>query len=107
VINLEIWQALAEADRALLEMACTAGVIRSLAHGEAIQGEVIQGFPDKGVTAVKFDRDILEQLRKVTNSVLEEEAEKDEDFRRIWESQKRFLVTYRRWKDFAYLPRDF
>jgi len=107
VVNLEIWRALAEADRVLLEMACTAGVIRSLAHGEAIQGEVIQGFPDKGVTAVKFDRDILEQLREVTNLVLEEEAQKDEDFRRIWESQKRFLVTYRRWKDLAYLPRDF
>jgi len=107
VINLEIWRALAEADRVLLEMACTAGVIRNLAHGEAIQGEVIRGFPDKGVTAIKFDRDILEQLREVTNTVLEEEAEKDEDFRIIWESQKRFLVTYRRWKDLAYLPRDF
>ena len=107
VINLQIWRDLDEADRVLLEMACTAGVIRNLAHGEAIQGEVIKGFPAKGVTAIKFDRVMLEQLRDVTRTVLEEEAEKDEDFRIIWESQKRFLATYRHWKDLAYLPRDF
>lgn len=107
VVNLEIWRGLTEADRLLLEMACTAGVIRNLAHGEAIQGEVIRGFPEKGVTAIKFDRAMLEQLRDVTNIVLEEEAQKDEDFRRIWESQKRFLATYSHWKDLAYLPRDF
>ena len=82
-------------------------VIKNLSHGEAIQGEVIKGFPGKGVTPVKFDREILERLNEVTQRVLTEEAEKDADFRRIWESQKRFLETYRAWKDHAYLPRDF
>lgn len=107
VVNLEIWQQLPESDRALLEMACTAGVIRNLAHGEAIQGEVIKGFPEKGVTPVKLDLKILRQLQVVTELVLQEESDKDEDFRRIWDSQKRFLETYRIWKDHAYLPRDF
>lgn len=107
VVNLQIWEALPGSDRALLEMACTAGVIRNLAHGEAIQGEVIKGFSAKGVTAVKFDLKILKELQKVTELVLQEEADKDEDFRRIWDSQKRFLETYRIWKYYAYLPRDF
>lgn len=107
VVNLEIWEELPDSDRALLDMACTAGVIRNLAHGEAIQGEVLKGFPSKGVTAVKFSIKILKELQKVTELVLQEEADKDEGFRRIWDSQKRFMQTYKIWKDHAYLPRDF
>lgn len=107
VVNLEIWNDLPEADRALMDMACTAGVIRNLAHGEAIQGAVIAGFPKKGVTPAKFSIKMLRELQAVTESVLQEEADNDEDFLRIWESQKRFSKTYRIWKNFAYLPRDF
>lgn len=107
VVNLDTWNDLNESDRTLIDLACTAGVIRNLSRGEAIQGEVIAGFPDKGVTPVKFDRKILKELQAVTGEVLEEEAEKDESFRRIWNSQKRFMQTYRIWKDHAYLPRDF
>ncbi len=85
----------------------SAGIIRNLARGEAIQGDVIKGFPDKGVTAVKLDHAILKELQQVTEIVLQEEADKDEDFRRIWASQKRFRQTYQLWKDHGYLPRDF
>ena len=98
---------LGDADRGLIEMACTAGIIRNLSRGEGIQGEVMQGFPAKGVTPVKFSYEILKQLQKVTNVVLKEEADKDPDFARIWQSQKKFQATYRNWKSFAYLPRDF
>ncbi|MDP6264695.1 MAG: TRAP transporter substrate-binding protein [Pseudomonadales bacterium] len=107
VVNLQTWRALGDADRTFIEMACTAGVIRNLSRGEGIQGGVMQGFPDKGVTPVKFSEDILRQLEKLTNEVLQEEANKDEDFLRIWQSQKRFLATYQHWKSHAYLPRDF
>lgn len=107
IINLSIWNQLPASDQVLLETACTAGVIRNLARGEALQGKVIQGFPDKGVTPVKFPHKVLKELQKVTMAVLEEEALKDTDFRRIWDSQKRFMSTYRHWKHYAYLPRDF
>jgi|TARA_Y100000310_G_scaffold336672_1_gene421856 TRAP-type mannitol/chloroaromatic compound transport system substrate-binding protein len=107
VVNLQSWRALEDADRTLIEMACTAGVIRNLSRGEGIQGAVMQGFPDKGVTPVKFSEEILKQLEKLTMEVLQEEADKDEDFARIWDSQKKFLETYQNWKSHAYLPRDF
>ena len=67
----------------------------------------MQGFPDKGVTPVKFSMDILRQLEKLTNEVLQEEADRDQDFARIWASQKTFMATYQHWKSHAYLPRDF
>lgn len=107
LVNQGVWQALPEQDKALVEMACTAGVIRNLAKGEAIQGEIIDGFAAKGVTPVKFSREVLKELQAVTESVLAEEAARDEPFRRILESQRRFMVSYMSWKNFAYLPRDF
>jgi TRAP-type mannitol/chloroaromatic compound transport system substrate-binding protein len=107
VVNLDTWNSLPDADQGMIELACTAGVIRNLSRGEGLQGEVMQGFPDKGVTPVKFTREILKELQKITNEVLAEEAGKDEDFARIWASQKKFRATYAHWKSHAYLPRDF
>ncbi|MEX2326877.1 MAG: TRAP transporter substrate-binding protein [Pseudomonadales bacterium] len=107
VVNLDVWGQLSEPDQVLIEMACTAGVIRNLSRGEAIQGAVISGFPAKGVTPVRFSHKILKELQAITEEVLAEEAEKDEFFRRIHTSQTRFMEEYRPWKDHAYLPRDF
>ncbi len=107
VVNRKLWQALSSGDQALIEMACTAGVIRNLARGEALQGAVIESFAAKGVTPIKFDRDILKSLASVTQTVLEVEAAKDPAFAEIWESQKAFKAQYQRWKSLAYLPRDF
>ncbi len=107
VVNADTWNGLSDADRALIETTCTAGVLRNLARGEAIQGAVMQGFPEKGVTPVKFPETILRELKTVTEEVLAEEAARDQDFNKIWQSQKRFQANYQHWKRNAYLDRDF
>jgi TRAP-type mannitol/chloroaromatic compound transport system substrate-binding protein len=107
VVNLDTWQALPSSDQVMIEMACTAGVIRNLSRAEALQGKVMQGFTDKGVTTAKFSNEILKELETVTLRVLQQEADADPDFARIWASQKKFQVTYQHWKRNAYLPRDF
>jgi TRAP-type mannitol/chloroaromatic compound transport system substrate-binding protein len=107
VVNLDRWNALPASDQTLLEMACTSGVIRNLARGESLQGRVITGFADKGVTPIKFDLELLKELQTISTAVLQEEAEKDADFAEIWASQKAFMADYRNWKELAYLPRDF
>lgn len=107
IVNKSIWSSLTPADRGLIETSCTAGVIRNLSRGEALQGAVMQGFAEKGVTTVKFPDEILKELQSVTGEVLAEEAEKDEDFARIWHSQKAFQARYQHWKRNAYLRRDF
>ncbi|MCB1692478.1 MAG: TRAP transporter substrate-binding protein, partial [Pseudomonadales bacterium] len=107
VVNASTWAALPDGDRAEIEMACTAGVIRNLSRGEAIQGKVIEGFAASGVTPTVLPHDVSKQLQAVTHEVLEEEAAKDEDFRRIMDSQEAFLRHYQSWKQRAYLPRDF
>ena len=107
VVNLEVWRRLSSADQALLEMACTAGVTRSLADAEARQGAVIEGFPAIGVSAESLSEPVLRELNRVTEKILNEEALKDADFDEILQSQRAFRRTYAQWKSRAYLPRDF
>jgi TRAP-type mannitol/chloroaromatic compound transport system substrate-binding protein len=106
-INLKSWNALSEADQAMLETACTAGVTRNLARSEATQGAVIAGFPDIGVSARTLPDDVLRELERITNRILDSEAERDPHFARILASQRAFRADYAHWKSRAYLPRDF
>jgi TRAP-type mannitol/chloroaromatic compound transport system substrate-binding protein len=107
VVNLKVWKALARADQALLEAGCTAAVTRNLAQAEALQGEVIAGFPAIGVQAERLPEPLLRELNRVADAVIAEEAAKDADFAEILQSQQTFRSNYRYWKSLAYLPRDF
>jgi TRAP-type mannitol/chloroaromatic compound transport system substrate-binding protein len=107
IVNLDVWQSLADVDQHLLNTSCTAAVTRNLAQSEALQGAVIAGFPDKGVTATHLPVNILREMRRVTEELLAEEAQKNEPFNTILNSQKAFQKTYAHWKRLAYLPRDF
>ncbi len=107
VVNAELWETVAPADRALVRLACTAGVTRNLARAEALQGPVIAGYADKGISAQRLPRNLLEELRRVTREVLAEEAARDEHFARVLKSQTEFQADYVHWKRLAYLPRDF
>ncbi len=107
LINLDIWNELSAADQALFEMACTAATMRAITRGESLQGAQIQGFADKGVTAAKLPDDVIEELKRVSLEVINEEAAKDADFKRVWESQQAFHEQYQVWKEWGYLPRNF
>ncbi len=107
VVNKGVWDGLEDSTKALIDMACTAGVMRNLSRGEAIQGEVIKAFQDKGVTAGSFPEDILRELQRIAKEVMEEEAGKDPLFKKVYESQEAFSSNYKVWKSLAYLPRSF
>ncbi len=107
VVNKGVWDGLDGSTKGLLDMACTAGVLRNLSKGEAIQGEVIAGFKDKGVTTNVLPDDILRELQVVTKSVMEEEASKNALFKKVYDSQEAFSKSYKNWKSLAYLPRNF
>lgn len=107
IVNLDVWENLPEADQQFLTTVCTSAVTRNLARSEALQGQVIAGFPDIGVTAARLPLPLLKELDRVTEQLLTEEAAKDEDFAEILSSQKAFETQYQHWKRLAYLPRDF
>ena len=107
VVNKQVWDALPEDKQALIDMACTAGTFRALTRGEFLQGDIMAGFGDKGVTARKLPEELLRELKTVTDRVMTAEADKDADFKTIYESQNAFMENYKLWKGMAYLPRDF
>ena len=106
-VNLDEWQGLTSQEQSILETACTAGVTRNLAKAEAVQGPIIAGFAEKGVTANYLPEEVLRELNRLSDEVMAEESANDVDFKRIYESQTAFRADYAHWKRFAYLPRDF
>lgn len=107
IVNLDVWNETSEADQLLLETTCTAATLDLLARAEAAQGEVIANFKNTGVTAGRLPHDLLKQLQRVSQEVLNENAAGDAMFMKILNSQRQFLDSYRHWKHLAYLPRDF
>ena len=107
VVNLNIWNSLDMNDQSLLELACTAGVIRNLSSSEGKQGAIVARFEETGAFPRILPLEILRELERVTKKVLEQEATKDKDFAVIYESQLEFRQVYSHWKSRAYLPRDF
>ena len=107
LINLDEWNKLSSADQTLFEMVCTAAAMRAITTGEALQGAQIMSFEQKGVTPAKLPDSVIQELKRVADRVMEEEAAKDADFKRVWESQQAFHAQYQVWKEWGYLPRDF
>ena len=106
-VNLDVWDSLEDTTRAMIRTACRATVADSMSHAEATQGPVIAGFAAQGVSAQVLPIEILEELRAVSQEVLDEEAAGDEFFARILKSQREFSESYRPWKTRGYLPRSF
>jgi len=106
LINGDEWAKTTDAQKALVEASCTAATMRGLAEGEYKNGAVLEGFQEKGVNANQIPRDILRELKAVSQEVLAEEAANDADFKRVYESQKEFQASYSVWDQRAYLPAD-
>ncbi len=107
VIGLDAWRQLSARDQRLVEMACDAVTVETLAAGEARQGPVLERLPGKNVTTHYLDLEILTALRGLTHELMDEEARRDADFARVYASQQVYRASYRRWKQMGYLPRDF
>lgn len=106
-VNMDAWNSLDAQQQSILETACMAGVTHAIAKAEGLQGEVLNRFTDElGVTAVRIPEEILRALHEATMTVLEREAENDEMFAKVLESQIAFQKEHKPWKELGYLPRD-
>jgi TRAP-type mannitol/chloroaromatic compound transport system substrate-binding protein len=103
LINGDAWEQASDAQKTMIKTTCTAATTIALAESEAKNGKVLAEFQDKGVTTNQIPDDMLMELRETTRKVLNEEAEKDEDFARVWKSQKEFMKFYKIWDKRAYM----
>ena len=103
IINMERWAALSERQQALIEMACGDSIRWGIAEGEAIQFGALRELQAKGVTLHLWSPEILAALEAAWAEVVAEEAAKDADFKRVWESLSAFRADYKLWRDYGYL----
>ena len=106
-VNTDSWQQTSGATKALIKNVCRAATATSLAQNEYENGRILETYADKGIEVQEIPRETLRKLQETTEQVLQAEAEKDEAFKRIWESQKAFQRTHRLWEKRAHLPADF
>ena len=106
VANSDLWARLDTTTHALIEMACTAAVVRNLSRSEAIQGAALVESAKKGVVLRTYPESILAEFRRESDLLLSENASQDPMFRLAWESQRKFSDSYRVWKATGYLPLD-
>lgn len=105
-VNKKVWDGLRPETQALIETTCTAGVAMSLAKAEALQGPMLDKFKKEGVKVSQLPEAVLKRFQQATDEVLNEQAGKDADFKRVLDSQRRFQAENKPWHELGYLPRS-
>lgn len=103
MINLDAWNSLSPTQQAQIELVCGDNVRHGIAEGEALQPAALEALQEKGVTLERWPDDVLAALEVAWLEVAAEEAAKDEDFRRAWESLSAFRAEYAQWRQRGYL----
>lgn len=107
LVNKDVWNKLKPETRALIEMGCEAATLKGFAESEFAQPTALREYQAEGVTAQTLPEDVLRELERVTNKVLDDIASKDAMFNRVLTSQREFMEHHSIWHGKGYLPRDF
>jgi TRAP-type mannitol/chloroaromatic compound transport system substrate-binding protein len=92
------WEALGKAQRAQIEMACQSTVLFTMARAPAEQAKALAYFRKEGISLRFWAPSTLESFRETSADVMREHAEKDGDFRRVWEHMRQYLDGPRAWQ---------
>lgn len=92
------WEALSKAQRAQIEMACQSTVLFTMARAPAEQAKALAYFRKEGISLRFWAPSTLESFRETSADVMREHAEKDGDFRRVWEHMRQYLDGPRAWQ---------
>ena len=103
MINMDKWNSLSETQKAQIEVACGDNMRNGIAEGEAIQVEALNTLKDKGVKIHIWSEEILDTLEQAWLEVVEEESNKDADFKRAWDSLSAFRKDIKVWQSLGYL----
>jgi TRAP-type mannitol/chloroaromatic compound transport system substrate-binding protein len=105
LINKDVWKAMSDRQRMVIEMLCMASTLNTMAWTESIQYPVLlENVTRRGVILKYWDDDILAAMEKAWNEVAAENAARDPFFKKVWDDLQRFRAGYRIWKDYAFLP---
>jgi TRAP-type mannitol/chloroaromatic compound transport system substrate-binding protein len=102
-INRTKWNALPDRHKAIVELACGDMIRQSIAEGEATQWKAMREMQAAGVQIRRWAPEIIAAMESAWNEVAEDEAARNPNFRRIYDSYHAFRADYAIWHDHAYL----
>lgn len=103
IINKKKWDSLTDTQRALLEQACGDSIADTIGLGEAAQFRALKEMQEKGVQLRKWSPEILAAFEKAWHQVAEEEAAKNPNFRKVFDSYNAFRKDYATWLEYGVL----
>lgn len=103
LINMDKWNALSDANQAMLETACAANVALEIADGEASQFEAMIENEKSGVKNMTWTDDQIAQFRAAWDEVVLEEIKDNPDAQKVWKSYNDFHEKYKVWGERGYL----
>jgi TRAP-type mannitol/chloroaromatic compound transport system substrate-binding protein len=102
LINKDVWNTLSKTHQAIIENACRANIIESIAVGEGTQGPVMKRNQERGVKQMTWSTEMIEQFRKSWYEVVSEKSKEDAFFKKVWDDLEKFRADYKEWGSRAY-----
>jgi TRAP-type mannitol/chloroaromatic compound transport system substrate-binding protein len=100
-INKAKWAELPAANQAMLKAACAYALMDMLAGYDARNPPALTRLVAAGAQLVSLNADILKALRTALEQVLDEEAAKSEQFKRVLDNWRAFRAAQHRWFSIA------
>ncbi len=101
LISKKKWAALTKPQRAVIQSACDAVMLRQLAEGDSVQGKAAAELAKSGVKLLRWSPEVLAMLRKAWLESADELGAKSEDFRKILASFHAFREAQKEWREFS------
>lgn len=97
LINAEKWKALPQRYRDAFEAACAEQMTLMIAKYDAKNPDALRSLIGQGVHLRRFPKPVLDACYKASFETFDELAQKDADFRKIYDQWRKFLVESNAW----------
>jgi len=96
-VNRKAWDQLPEDLQTIVRVAAMATNLWMYSQFESLNLKALGELKKKGVEVLPFPDDVLAELRRLTDEALDEEAAKDAQFKRVYETYKAFRADNDAW----------
>ncbi len=99
LINKDRWESLPADLQMIVKQAAAATSEWSYSAMEYHNSQALEALSaKKNVQVLPFPREVMEELRDITAETLAVEAEKDHDFKRVYDAYRAFRENYQQWR---------
>ena len=99
LVNKKKWDAMSDTQKAVLEQACGDSIRDTIANGEASQFVALKEMKAKGAELRTWSPEFIAAFEKAWHEVAQEEAQKNPNFKKVFESYSSFRKEYAFWRE--------